>query len=215
MKGLNDKQKKEVFQLAKQAKNQGKTLCEVFETISKKYGLAPGSVRNFYYKSVAENKAFGLKAKKLEHFSKQEESELIAKIIAERKNTGSLRSAILNVANGDKTLALRYQNKFANLLKKQRSVIMREVILQREKYGKTFNPYFFKEKKDKKVKLKREIDELVYKINQKCSSESAMLRKKIIEYEKLQDVTHENQNLSSFVLDYFGKIRCDKAKKSN
>ena len=65
------------------------------------------------------------------------------------------------------------------------------------------------------AKLKHEIDELVYKINQKCSSESALLRKKLIEYEKIQYSLKENQNISSFVLDYFGKIKGNKVKKSN
>ncbi len=212
MRGFNENQKNELFQLAKNAKSQGLTLCDVFEKIAKKYGKAPGSVRNFYYKSVSEGNALDLKAKRLKRFSEIEENNLISAVISERKNGESLRSALIKIAGGDKTLAMRYQNKFANLIKKQRSKIMREVILQRERFGKSFNPYAYKNNCAKVQKLKREIDELINTINQKCTLESKQLKQKIIEYEKITNALTSIQTENNSILSYFSKL---KNKKSN
>ena len=212
MRGFSENQKNELFQLAKNAKKQGLTLCDVFEKIAKKYGKAPGSVRNFYYKSIAEGSALDLKAKKLNYFSDDEEKKLISAVITERKNGASLRSALLKLAGGDKTLAMRYQNKFANLIKKQRAKIMREVILQRERFGKCFNPYVYKNNCVKVQKLKREIDDLVASINQKCEFETNQLKTKLIEYEKISSSLTSNQSENNSVLFYFSKL---KNKKSN
>lgn len=212
MRGFSENQKNELFQLAKNAKSQGLTLCDVFDKIAEKYGKAPGSVRNFYYKSIAEGSALDLKAKKLNYFSEDEEKKLISAVISERKNGMSLRSALLKIAGGDKTLAMRYQNKFANLIKKQRAKIMREVILQRERFGKCFNPYVYKNNCVKVQKLKREIDDLILSINQKCEFETNQLKTKLIEYEKITNGLTSNQSENNSVLFYFSKL---KNKKSN
>lgn len=212
MRGFSETQKSELFELAKNAKSSGMTLCEVFESVAKKYGKAVGSVRNYYYKCVGEGKAEGLKAKTLKPFSQEEERELISRVLAERKNCGSLRKALLKVANGDKVLAMRYQNKFANLLKKQRIKVMREVILQRKKFGKAFNPYSFKNECEKRNKLKCEIEELIDAINRKCGAENELLKKKLLELEKLTPDFYDFNADENLVSNYFSKI---KDKKSN
>lgn len=203
MKGFTKTQKRELFMLAKRAKEEGETLCEVFESFAKKYGKASGSVRNFYYKSVSLGEAGNLAAKKLVPFTKSEEAELIKRVISERKNAGSLRRALLNIANGDPVLALRYQNKFANLLKKQRQAIMREVMLQHEYGEKGYNPYAIRQERAQKNKLKREIHDLVATINQKCEKEGQELRAKLAEYEKLIGTLNEETPGSSLLYDYF------------
>lgn len=203
MKGFTKTQKKELFTLAKKAKEEGETLCEVFENFAKKYGKASGSVRNFYYKCVSLGEAEGLKAKSLVPFSHDDEADLIKRVISERKNTGSLRRALLNIANGDPVLALRYQNKFANLLKKQRQAVMREVMLQHAHGGKNFNPYVVRLEREKRVKLKREIQELITQINQKCEKEGQTLRKKLAEYEKLSGFSSDEPQSSNLLYEYF------------
>jgi len=212
MKGFTKTQKKELFNLAKKAKREGSTLCEVFESFAKKYGKASGSVRNFYYKSVSTGEAVGLEAKKLKPFTPQEENELIKRALAERKNTGSLRRALLNIAGGDPVLALRYQNKFASLLKKQRQAVMREVILQREKTGKSYNPYVNRQERDQKSKLKREIDAIVFEINQKCEKENALLRKKITQYQKMGGFEGEQVESGNLLLEYFKSNKITNSK---
>ena len=217
MRGLNNNQKQEILQSARQAKKQGEALSEVFKRAAQKYKMSPGSIRNFYYRSIAEGMATDLQVKKLKPFTKEEEKNLISSILRERKKCGSLRRALLNLANGNEVLALRYQNKFANLLKKQRSFIMREVLLQREREGDCFNPYAHRAECSRRARLKKEIDELVLAINQKCSRENAELRKKLIEYEKLckstpSVISYSNQVESDRLINYFSNAL---DKKSN
>lgn len=212
MKGFTKTQKRELFALAKRAKEEGETLCEVFDNFAKKYGKASGSVRNFYYKSISLGEASDLKAKKLVPFTPKEEAELIKSVISERKKTGSLRRALLNVANGDPVLALRYQNKFANLLKKQRQAIMREVISQHEYGEKGYNPYVARREREQKSKLKQEIQNLVAQINEKCEKEGQDLIRKLAEYERLSGLSMGEPQGSRLLYEYF---KGNKKRNSN
>ena len=183
---LNKKQIEELFSLAKKAKANGESLVDVFAVIAKKYGLASGSVRNIYYRQLKEqDKISDLSAKKVVAFKKEEEEQMLKEVLLARKSTSSMREAFLIVANGDKKLARRYQNKYSNMIKKRRSFIMREVLIQKQLYGECFNPYMNQSNQLKRKKLKKEIDALIQTITQKCAPENQMLKRKLIEYEKL------------------------------
>lgn len=189
---LNKKQIDELFSMAKNAKQNKESLVDVFEFIAKKYGMAKGSVRNIYYRQLKEqNSIRDLSAKKVVAFKKEEEEQMLKEVLLARKSTSSMREAFLTVANGDKRLAMRYQNKYSNMLKKRRSFIMREVLLQKQLYGECFNPYMAQSNQLKRKKLKKEIDALIQTITQKCAPENQMLKRKLIEYEKL-NLTSEN-----------------------
>ena len=154
--------------------------------------MAKGSVRNIYYRQLKEQNApSDLSAKKVVAFKKEEEEQMLKDILLARKNLASMKEAFLLVAKGDKKLAMRYQNKYSNMLKKRRSFIMREVLLQKQIYGECFNPYMAQSNQLKRKKLKKEIDALIQTITQKCAPENQMLKRKLIEYEKL-NLTSEN-----------------------
>ncbi|MBQ7408544.1 MAG: hypothetical protein IJW13_04645 [Clostridia bacterium] len=187
MKKLTNEQRDRLFELARQAKQKGETLTGVFKKIADENGLKSGSVRNFYYKWVSEGRVEGLTAKSNVMFTEKEEGELLRAILQQRRYNKTLNGALLAVANGDRVLALRYRNKFANMLKKKRQAVMKEVLFQKKLGYKPINPYVLKNNRDEKNKLKREIDELISIIRLKCAKENQLLKSKLIRYEQLTD----------------------------
>ena len=182
---LNDKQIKRLLQQASDAIKNGETLSSVFKITAEKYSMAHGSVRNIYYKAIKERNFEDLKAKKVIPFDKEEETKLLKRALYERQNYSSMREVFLNMAGGDKKLALRYQNKYCSMIKNKRSMVMREILTQKKVLGECFNPYIDKKHQAEKTKLKREIEQIVKKITQKCSKENAELRVKLARYEML------------------------------
>lgn len=185
MSRLSEQDKTLLFRLAKEAKNKGNTLAGVFVKVAKQAKMSPGSVRNFYYKTIADDKKTEFTVRRFEPFTQEEEMELVRAVLRERAKTPSLSKAFLNLADGDKSLALRYRNKFANMLKKHRSGVMREVLRQKQLGNACFNPYTDRKEHAERLKLKGEINALIKIINTKCAKENAALKQKIRRYEKL------------------------------
>lgn len=202
---LSEKQIEELMALAKVAKKQNATLLQVFEEIASKYSLKAGSVRNVYYKRLKDGKGVdGLTAKQVKPFSKEEQKDMLKRVLIARRNTSSMRGAFLEVAQGDEKLAMRYQNKYCNMLKKERSAVMREILSQKRFFGYSYNPYLSKNVKSERLKLKKEIDELIKRITEKCAEENALLKKKLAVYEKLVGVEQISGGEKS-ARDFFSK----------
>lgn len=205
---LNEKQIEELFNGALQAKRDGVPLVDVFKEIAKKYNLSAGSIRNIYYLRLKNKSTSELTAKKIVPFSKEEEEEILRRILIARGKTNSMRSAFLTVANGDEKLALRYQNKYCNMLKKQRGNILREILLQKKEFGKCFNPYLNKREREEKNKLEKEIEELVFVISEKCKKENDLLKQKLIRYQKLtsgNELFDKEEKIQRGVSSFFEK----------
>lgn len=124
MKKINDKKRLELLERARSVKENGGRLTDLFKAFADENGRAAGSIRNFYYRTIAQDGGCGLVAKKNEYFTESAENELIALLLRERAACGSLRKATFLAAEGDPILALRYQNKYYSMLKKQREKIM-------------------------------------------------------------------------------------------
>ena len=182
---LNKKQIDELFAGAVKAKKEGVPLVEVFKKMAEKYGMCAGSIRNIYYSNLKKQSLKGLTVRQIQQFTKQDEEDMLRKVLTARGKTTSMRSAFLQVAEGDKALALRYQNKYCNMLKKQRSTVLKEILYQKKSLGQCFNPYLNQKKRDEKSKLEREIQELVNAIGEKCKKENDLLKQKIERYQKL------------------------------
>ena len=194
---LNEKQIKRLLQQANEANKRGETLSSVFKKTAEKYSMAQGSVRNIYYKTIKEGNFENLSAKKIVPFDKEEESKLLKRALYERRNYGSMREVFLNMAKGDKKLALRYQNKYCSMIKNKRSMVMREILAQKRVLGECFNPYIDKKNQAEKAKLKNEIDQIIKKITQKCSKENAELKVKLARYEMLNAKSDYEEILES------------------
>ena len=110
-------------------KNKTKPKSTCFKEFAQINGKAKGTVRNMYYALMKnsllddELKNEYLKDKKIDvnkakPFSKEEEDKIINYVLNAKKEGISVRKATANLSNGDMKLALRYQNKFRNCLKK-------------------------------------------------------------------------------------------------
>lgn len=110
-----------------EGKRAGKSLTSLFAAYGRRHNRASGSVRNYYYKllhSPEENARAllagkHLRAAQVAPFTEHETEQMLESILTECAKGCSVRRAIGNVCGDDAKKALRYQNKYRNLLKKQ------------------------------------------------------------------------------------------------
>ena len=127
--GYTEEEAKNLVEFIKAGKQKGKTLTYLFETYGLKHGRAKGSVRNYYYALMKNEKAderivklldgSELSVEKIKEFTEEETDEVLRSILAEKSKGLSVRRAIFNLSGGDDKLMLRLQNKYRNTLKKQ------------------------------------------------------------------------------------------------
>ena len=126
--GYTEEEAKNLVEYIKEGKRRGKTLTYLFESYGLQRGRAKGSVRNYYYALMKNEKrderitrlleGSALTVEKIREFSKEETDEALRSILAEKSKGMSVRRAIYNLAGGDDKLMLRLQNKYRNTLKK-------------------------------------------------------------------------------------------------
>ncbi len=200
---------KDVYALAEFIKEKGETsLSNVFEKFGALYGKAKGTVRNLYYAVAKKSnldkefcqKYLGgkpIKISKIEEFSKQDEKQLIKDILIKKNKGKSVRSIIMEMANGDAKTALRYQNKYRNAIKNNPELI-NEIILEINSQGEKVSIENNMHKKSivsdaQFNKLKSEIDSLVEKISSKIKKENQYLK------ERINRLENENLKLISIL----------------
>lgn len=126
--GYTEEEARALVQYVSEGKKRGQTLSGLFAGYAKKTGRAKGSVRNYYYallrstgdarvKQILRGK--DLHAEKIIPFSEEETDKILREIIMQKQKGISVRRAVLNLADGDDKLMLRYQNKYRNVLSKQ------------------------------------------------------------------------------------------------
>ena len=209
---------KDVTMLAEHLKLRGNnSLTSVFAEYGRKHGKAKGTVRNLYYalaKKSAEDQEFcqkylggkPLSVSKIVEFNECEERQLIKKILRGQSEGRSVRSTIMELANGDGKMALRYQNKYRNAIKNKPELIKllaQELSqsghdLSRLQINKSNDQH--QENQKQLNQLKREIDGLIERISQKTKNENKALKERINSLEK------ENLRLLKIIYgqtDYF------------
>ena len=127
--GYTEEEAKNLVEYIKEGKRKGKTLTYLFETYGMHNGRAKGSVRNYYYALMKNEKGderivkllngSELSVEKIREFTDEETDDAIRSILAEKSKGLSVRRSIFNLANGDDKLMLRLQNKYRNTLKKE------------------------------------------------------------------------------------------------
>ncbi len=127
--GYTEEEAKNLVEFIKEGKRKGKTLTYLFESYGVRHGRAKGSVRNYYYALMKNEKAderivklldgSELSVEKIREFTEEETDEAIRSILAEKSKGLSVRRAIFNLSGGDDKLMLRLQNKYRNTLKKE------------------------------------------------------------------------------------------------
>ncbi|MBE5739902.1 MAG: hypothetical protein E7349_03480 [Clostridiales bacterium] len=126
--GYTEEEARNLVEYIKEGKQKGKTLTYLFETYGMKHGRAKGSVRNYYYALMKNEKGderivqlldgSSLSVEKIKEFTEEEADAALRSILAEKSKGMSVRRAIFNLSNGDDKLMLRLQNKYRNTLKK-------------------------------------------------------------------------------------------------
>ena len=126
--GYTEEEAKNLDEYIKEGKSRGKTLTYLFEAYGMQRGRAKGSVRNYYYALMKNEKrderivklldGSRLSVEKIRAFTQAEADEAIRSILAEKSKGISVRRAIFNLSGGDDKLMLRLQNKYRNTLKK-------------------------------------------------------------------------------------------------
>lgn len=193
---------KDVTMLAEYLKSRGNSsLTSVFIDYAKKHGKAKGTVRNLYYalaKRSVEDEEFcqkyldgkPLEVSKIVEFNEREEKELIKEILLKKAQGKSVRSTIMQMADGDGKVALRYQNKYRNAIKNKPELIealMQELKGQGLDVSQLSLDKSSKENQDNSNlidQLKKEIDGLVMKIAQKIRKENIFLKERVSALEK-------------------------------
>ena len=127
--GYTEEEAKNLVDYIKEGKGRGKTLTYLFETYGVKHGRAKGSVRNYYYALMKNEKSderitrlldgTALSVEKIREFTEEETDAALRSILLEKSKGVSVRRAICNLSEGDDKLMLRLQNKYRNTLKKQ------------------------------------------------------------------------------------------------
>lgn len=127
--GYTEEEAKSLVEYIKEGKSKGKTLTYLFASYGERCGRAKGSVRNYYYALMKNEKkderivklldGSALSVEKIREFTEEETDEVLRSILAEKSKGLSVRRAIFNLSEGDDKLMLRLQNKYRNVLKKQ------------------------------------------------------------------------------------------------
>ena len=187
MKNFNELKTKELINSVKTAKDKGESLVKTFFEFSKKYGYSQGSVRNHYYKVVKTTPKSGdvysklglsdsLKPAFIKEFTRAEEKDLLYQIAKGIVNGKSVRKTVYELSNQSDKLALRYQNKFRNLVKNN-SPLLSEVsnIIELETGVKVS----FKKsgKTEKYLKLESEINKMLERLIKDISDENRRLKR--------------------------------------
>ncbi len=208
MKKMYGFKQKDIEGLAQFIKDKShQSLTETFNQYALINGKATGTIRNLYYaiaKKSTVDKEFcekyfdgkPLKVAQIIGFEKNEEKELIKKILLAKYNGSSVRGEILRLANGDAKIALRYQNKYRNALKNKPDLINQIVLEIKNQDNACYNEKTINKKSvvvsnEQFEKLKNQIDSLVSKISLKIRKENACLKERIalLERENLKLMT--------------------------
>lgn len=139
--GWKDEEKLMLWNEVKKAQKIGTPLKRVFETVARNTSRKANSVRNYYYMKVKETGEIEQKPTTFTPFTKDEIYMLLKTLLASGVKGESIRGASLKLATGDKTLMLRYQNKYRSLIKSGRPLVekvMSDMDRNNEKY---LNPY--------------------------------------------------------------------------
>ena len=191
--GYTEEEAKRLVRFVEEGKSKGKTLTALFSEYGAKNGRARGSVRNYYYALMKNERAddrivklldgTSLTVGKIRAFTEEEADEAIRSILKECAKGLSVRRAIFNLSGGDDKLTLRLQNKYRNTLKKEPEKLKR---LQEEmglvnksvaKLGEKKGVCALKEEARNTLqkRLEKEIDALYDRLTQALKAENKRL----------------------------------------
>ncbi len=122
--GWQEDETTRLFTAVKEASASGAPLRSVFEALSDDLGRKPNSIRNYYYACLRQKPdAAYLRAAPFATFTPEETHQLLRQVLMARGQGISVRSCVMDMAGGNHSLMLRYQNKYRTLLKHRPEMI--------------------------------------------------------------------------------------------
>ena len=101
-----------------EAERSGDSLRSVFDQLALELGRKPNSIRNFYYAQLRAQDEGGMgRALPFETFAPGEVESLLRSVLISRAQGMSVRACVRKLSGGDKTLMLRYQNKYRSTVR--------------------------------------------------------------------------------------------------
>lgn len=196
IKGYTEEEIRAFVAFMEEGKKAGKSLSELFAEYGGAHGRAKGSVRNFYYellalaeKDAAVRKRYladsALKAETIREFGETEARDMMKKILRAGQSGQSVRAAIRDLAGGDEKLALRYQNKYRNMLFGDRQKVSEIAAEIERETGRPCTPYARRERGEDGAmeRLKAEIDNLARRLSLYLRRENEQLRDRVSKLE--------------------------------
>lgn len=210
--GYNQKDVLAFADLLKRCGN--RPLKSLFEEFSVTSGKAKGTVKNLYYEIVKRSNKDDefckeyfngkpLSVERAKSFTKEQENWLISAVLDGTAKGQSVRKTLLTLADGDVKLALRYQNKYRNLMARNPDLFnTNKAQMQKNKLNAKFPLPTISDSLLKK--LKSSINNLVERVATKEREENSYLKKRVNYLEQ------ENLRLSRLL---YGKDDLSKAIK--
>ena len=138
-------QKSEIDALARridEAASTGESLRSVFDQLGRELGRKPNSIRNFYYAQVRPQNGESMgRALPFETFSPEEVEKLVRSVLTARAQGMSVRACVRKLADGDRTLMLRYQNKYRSTIRTRPELVSRVMAQLSEEGIAYIDPY--------------------------------------------------------------------------
>jgi len=107
-----------------EAEQSGDSLRSVFDQLALELGRRPNSIRNFYYAQLRAGSGTG-RTLPFETFSPGEVENLLRSVLISRAQGMSVRACVRKLSGGDKTLMLRYQNKYRSTVRTRPDLVRR------------------------------------------------------------------------------------------
>lgn len=108
------------------AEKSGESLRSVFDRLGQQLGRKPNSIRNFYYAQIRTQDGCETgRALPFETFSPGEVEQLIENVLVARAQGMSVRACVRQLAGGDRTRMLRYQNKYRSTIRTRPELVRR------------------------------------------------------------------------------------------
>ena len=125
-----------------EAAKTGESLRSVFDQLGQELGRKPNSIRNFYYAQVRSQGEGSMgRALPFETFSQDEVEQLIKSVLTARAQGMSVRACVRKLADGDRTLMLRYQNKYRSTVRTRPELVARVMAQLAEEGVAYVSPY--------------------------------------------------------------------------
>ena len=113
-----------LFSAVQNAADSGRPLRDVFADVGQQLSRKPNSIRNFYYARVREMPELAARQAPFRSFSDEELHQLLRHVLISRGQGQSVRACVTQLAGGDRTGMLRYQNKYRSILKNKPEMLM-------------------------------------------------------------------------------------------